>query len=82
MGGSDTYRTICVRTCDGFYYPISFSTNASRFARGREDLPASCPAAEVMLFSHRNPGEDVNQAMSITGAPYSSLPNAFKYRQA
>ena len=34
MGGGDTYRTVCVRTCDGYYYPISFSTNASRF---RED---------------------------------------------
>src|SRR3982074_3179924 len=23
---SGTYRTVCVRTCDGFYFPISFST--------------------------------------------------------
>ncbi|MGA9083760.1 MAG: DUF2865 domain-containing protein, partial [Pseudolabrys sp.] len=24
MGG--TFRTVCVRTCDGFYFPISYST--------------------------------------------------------
>jgi hypothetical protein len=34
-----------------------------------------------MLFSHRNPGEDVSQAVSITGQLYSTLPNAFRYRQ-
>ena len=31
-------------------------------------------------MSHRNPGEDINRAISISGAPYTSLPNAFKYR--
>src|SRR3981081_2667513 len=29
---SGTYRTVCVRTCDGFYFPISFATVPSRFA--------------------------------------------------
>ena len=78
-----TYRTICVRTCDGFFYPISFATNSSRFAEDEKTCQRSCPASEVMLFSHRNPGEDVNQAVSTTtGQPYTSLPNAFKYRQA
>lgn len=80
-GGS--YRTVCVRTCDGFYYPISFATDPSRFGEDEKTCQRSCPAAEVMLFSHRNPGEDMNQAVSATDSrPYSSLPNAFKYRQA
>lgn len=26
-----TYRTVCARTCDGFYFPISFATLPSRF---------------------------------------------------
>ena len=83
MGGSGAYRTVCVRTCDGFFYPISFSTNASRFGEDEKACQKSCPAAEVMLFSHRNPGEDINQAVSTAGGQlYTSLPNAFKYRQA
>ena len=39
-----------------------------------------CPAAEATLFAYRNPGEDMNQAVSISGQPYSAMPNAFKYR--
>src|SRR6266540_3435428 len=26
-----TYRTLCVRTCDGYYFPISYATNRSHF---------------------------------------------------
>ena len=29
---SGTYRTVCVRTCDGYYFPISYSTVPGRFA--------------------------------------------------
>src|SRR5205823_7116299 len=37
--------------------------------------------AEATLFTFRNPGEDINQAVSISGQAYTALPNAFKYRQ-
>jgi len=81
-GGGGTYRTICVRMCDGYYFPISFATDQSRIAEDERTCQRSCPAAEVMLFSHRNPGEDVGQAVSSSGQLYSALPNAFRYRQA
>jgi len=76
-----TVRTICVRTCDGFYFPISYATNASRFREDEKTCQRMCPASEVMLFSYPTEGGDVAQATSINGAPYSQLPNAFKYRQ-
>jgi hypothetical protein len=76
----ESYRTICVRTCDGFYFPISFAASPSRFADDEKVCQKSCPAAEVMLFAHRNPGEDVSQAVSIGGQLYATLPNAFRYR--
>jgi hypothetical protein len=78
----DSYRTICVRTCDGFFWPISFATDQSRFQDDERTCQRSCPAAEVVLYSHRNPGEDVSQAVSLTGQLYATMPNAFKYRQA
>src|SRR5690606_23206666 len=59
------YRTLCVRTCDGFYWPISYSTNASRFHDDERTCQRMCPSADVVLYSHRNPGEDVSQAISI-----------------
>ena len=78
---SSTFRTLCVRTCDGFYFPISFSTVPSKFAEDERVCQRLCPAAEVTLFSHRNPGEDVSQAVSIAGKRYGELPSAFHYRQ-
>src|SRR6266480_2982909 len=78
---SGTYRTVCVRTCDGFYFPISFATVPARFPDDERTCKNLSPAAEASLFSYRNPGEDMNQAVSINGQPYSSSPNAFRYRQ-
>src|SRR4030081_338569 len=77
---SGTYRTVCVRTCDGAYFPVSFATVPARFPHDEKTCKALCPAAEATLFAYRNPGEDMNQAVSISGQPYSAMPNAFRYR--
>jgi hypothetical protein len=77
---SGTYRTVCVRTCDGFYFPISFATSPAKFPDDEKTCKSLCPAAEATLFSYRNPGEDISSAVSISGQPYPSSPNAFKYR--
>ena len=34
-----------------------------------------------MLYSYRNSGEDITQAVSISGRTYTELPNAFRYRR-
>jgi hypothetical protein len=76
------YRTVCVRMCDGYYYPISYSAGPNKFPDDEKTCQASCPAAEAQLFTHRNPGEDINQAVSQGGQPYTAIPNAFRYRQS
>jgi hypothetical protein len=84
----NTYRTVCVRTCDGFFFPISYSTVPGKFADDEKVCQAMCPASEAMLYSHRNPGEDISQAVPASaaagggGRPYSELPTAFAYRKA
>src|SRR6184192_2508250 len=78
---SGTYRTVCVRTCDGAYFPVSFATVPGRFPDDEKTCKALCPATEATLFAYRNPGEDMNQAVSISGQPYTALPNAFRFRQ-
>lgn len=78
---SGTYRTVCVRSCDGYYFPISFATVPSRFADDERACKSLCPAAEATLFTYRNPGEDMNHAVSLSGQSYTSQPNAFRYRQ-
>jgi hypothetical protein len=81
LSGSGTYRTVCVRTCDGYYFPISYSTVPTKFYEDERLCQRLCPASEVALYSHRNPGEDVTQAVSSSGRSYSELPNAFSYRK-
>jgi hypothetical protein len=75
-----TFRTICVRTCDGYFFPISYATMPAKFREDERSCQKACPASEVVLFSHRNPGEDVSRALSLAGKAYTDLPNAFKYR--
>lgn len=79
--GGNGYRTLCVRTCDGYYFPISFSTAPTRFAEDEQTCQKLCPATEAVLYSHRNPGEDVAQAVASNGRIYKDLPNAFRYRR-
>jgi hypothetical protein len=71
-----------VRTCDGYYFPISYSTTPASFPQDEQTCQRMCPAAEVALYSHRNPGEDVSQALSTSGRSYTELPNAFAFRKA
>jgi Protein of unknown function (DUF2865) len=78
---SGTFRTVCVRSCDGAYFPISFATVPARFPDDEKACKALCPATEASLYAYRNPGEDMNQAVSVTGQPYSASPNAFRFRQ-
>jgi hypothetical protein len=78
---SGTYRTVCVRTCDGGYFPISFATTPAKFGDDEKACKALCPATEANLYAYRNPGEDMNQAVSVSGQPYTALQNAFHFRQ-
>jgi Protein of unknown function (DUF2865) len=76
-----TFHTVCVRTCDGYYFPISYSTVPSRFPDDERACQRLCPAAEVALYSFHNPGEAMEQAVSASGQLYTALPNAFHYRK-
>jgi Protein of unknown function (DUF2865) len=75
-----TYRTLCVRLCDGFYFPISFATRGNGLARDAEQCTASC-GLEARLFYHPNPGGSVEGMTDLLGRAYSALPTAFTYRK-
>ena len=79
---SGTYHTVCVRSCDGYYFPISYSTLPTHFAEDQLTCQRECPAADVALYSFRNPGEGMDQAVSTGGQLYTTLPNAYRYRTA
>lgn len=77
-----SYRTLCVRTCDGYFFPVAYSSSPESFDRDEKACEAACPGTDVELFRHRVPGEEAEQAVSArTGVPYTELPNAFLYRK-
>ncbi|MGQ7792828.1 DUF2865 domain-containing protein [Faunimonas sp. B44] len=79
LARSGTFRTMCVRTCDGYYFPISFSTSRDRFAADADACSARCPGAQLYAYdAGRDEAEDM---VSLRGEPYSRLPAAFRYRQ-
>jgi uncharacterized protein DUF2865 len=76
-----TYRTLCVRMCDGYYFPVSFSTLPNHFQRDADMCQQQC-AAPAELFYHQNPGGAVEQMVSVSSQqPYTSLKSAFRYRK-
>ena len=79
--GYATYRTICVRLCDGYYFPVSFSTLPNHFEQDAQVCASKC-AAPAELYYHQNPGQGVDQAVSAqSNLPYTQLKTAFRYRK-
>ena len=68
-GGGQAY---CVRTCDGRYFPVTASDNASRAASCNK----LCPASETKVYY----GGNIDDATAENGKSYSDMPNAFRYR--
>ena len=77
LGGS---HTVGVRTCDGSFFPVSYSGEASRFDGLEAVCRSLCPNADVALYSFPF-GGIIDQAKSSTGAPYTDLPNADRFQQ-
>ena len=79
--GAQTYRTLCVRLCDGFYFPVSFSTLPSHFPQDADVCSSKC-AAPTELFYYPNPGGTVEQAVALKDQEaYTKLKFAFRYRK-
>ena len=72
-------RLVCVRSCDGGYFPLDSPPKA------KEDVAALCsalcPNAEAMVFQLPREG-GIEQSVSETGEPYMKLASALRYRTA
>lgn len=79
-GGASTYRTLCVRLCDGFYFPISFATTRSKVRDDATRCERQCPSRSRLYF-HRNSDQTVDDMVDLNGQPYTKLPDAFRFRE-
>lgn len=75
------YRTLCVRSCDGFFFPVSSAASPSDFARDERTCQMMCPGTKTALYVHSALGQESEDMVSVrTRAPYTDMPNAFAYR--
>lgn len=74
-----TFRTVCVRLCDGFFWPVSFATTSTNLKRDRETCQKSCEVP-VALYYYPNPGGEPEDMLDLDGQPYARLSSAFLYR--
>jgi hypothetical protein len=83
LGGSATngsYRTMCVRTCDGAFFPISSQATSMSFQRDAQVCSMMCPGVETELFYHSIQSETDSMRSAVTGQPYDDLDNAYRFR--
>lgn len=73
--------TLCVRTCDGYFFPIGFRSNRDDYERDALLCQARCPNQEVMLFLRPSGESPIEEAVSIGGDTYAELLNAFRFRE-
>ncbi|MGH6858352.1 MAG: DUF2865 domain-containing protein [Methylocella sp.] len=77
-GGS---QAVCVRDCDGGFFPLSLSARQSDPDQLTGLCQALCPNTSVSVYT-RSPNQDINTAVSLDGdTPYSDLPNALKFEK-
>lgn len=67
--GSATYRTVCVRLCDGAMTPISFATSKDRLALDALRCRRSCSGA-TRLYVERNLADESGRLVDLDGKPY------------
>jgi hypothetical protein len=72
---------VCVRTCDGSFFPVSYSGAGSRADSLEDVCRALCPNADVALYSFPF-GGTIEEAASPTGEAYADLPNAGKFEKS
>ncbi len=76
-----SFRTLCVRTCDGGFFPISSSSTPANFSADAATCARMCPGTETELYYHSMQDQETSDMVSAaTGAPYTALPAAFAYR--
>jgi hypothetical protein len=71
---------VCVRTCDGYFFPLG-RTGQSLRQDGDRLCQSLCPASETRVFFVPRGGE-IQSAVSADGQAYSELPQALRYRRS
>lgn len=78
---ADPYTTMCVRSCDGFYFPLRQNAHPEFFARDAQTCASEC-GSEARLFYFPLYGGNPATMIDLAGRKYAEEPNAFAFRKA
>jgi hypothetical protein len=73
-------RSVCVRLCDGYYFPIGPVSRAGDLPNHQAACSGLCPDAPTQLFVEPAGSDKIEDAVSSNGARYGALPVAFRNR--
>ena len=73
-------KAICVRTCDGGFFPLGNAGSDEGLAGLQNLCSALCPNTEAKLYTTPDT-DNLESATSVDGAAYSALPTAFKFQK-
>lgn len=74
-----TFRTLCVRPSDGYFYPLAYEATEDDFEV--HQLVCSVQCSGAILFTHRSQNETIDDAVDLSGTRYVELTNAFAFRE-
>ncbi len=74
-----TFRTVCVRLCDGYYWPISSAAPEDALDRDSKICEQSCSTPALLYFYPGLNGQPEDM-VNLKGEPYARLSKAFAYR--
>ena len=79
-GGGLTRRSVCVRLCDGFAFPLANYNGEADNAGHSAICAGMCPGAPTRLYVAEAGSDNLSEARSTRdGKPYAALPVAFRY---
>jgi hypothetical protein len=80
QGPSSQRQTVCVRLCDGYFFPIGPLAGANDLPNHEAACSGLCPDAPTQLFVKPAGSDRIEDAVSMNGAHYTALPVAFRNR--
>jgi len=73
-------RPVCVRLCDGFFFPVSPFQGSGAIASEEATCAGLCPDASTALYFLPAASDKIEDAASTNGERYTALPASLRYR--
>ena len=77
-----TYRALCVRLCDGYYFPVASAARRSQFKTDGEACQSMYAQEGLAKLFVQRQGADITDATSLDGERYGDQSYALAYRSS